>query len=173
MSDEEEAPKKGASSKRKWDASPAGKIWPTVESMYRAVWYVRDRYGEEAVKDYTDWWGKELSEELRDMGVTDHFELAHWFANREKVLFGTEVEVDVSDYTSTITVRNCPRMACALEWKDRVRKASPATTITRDEYCSMCTIVYLKSPAEGLGFEHQKEFTKTGCVQAFNKRIEH
>jgi len=173
MSDKEEDSTKASSVARKWDASPAGKVWPAVEALYRPVWYIRDRYGPEAVKDLLDWWGKELSEELRDMGVTDHFELAQWFSNREKVLFGTEVEVDISDYTATITVRNCPRMACALEWKNRVRKSSPATGITKEEYCSMCTTVFLRSPAEGLGFEHQRELTGTGCVQAFNKKMEH
>ena len=166
----DEETKKPMTSARKWDASPAGKVWPAVEALYRPVWYIRDRYGEEAVKDFLDWWGKELSEELRDMGVTDQFELAHWFANHEKVLFGTEVEVDASEYSTTVTVRNCPRMAAALEWKERTRKASPARTITRGEYCDMCTTVYLRSPAEGLGFEHVRELTGTGCVHAFSKK---
>lgn len=169
----EGSPKRTGSGTIKWDASPAGKIWPAVEALYRPVWYIRDRYGDEAVADLLDWWGKELSEELRDMGVTDQFELAQWFANHEKVLFGTEVEVDISEYSATITVRNCPRMSCALEWKKRSRKASPAVSITRQEYCDMCTTVYLRSPADGLGFEHQRELTGGGCVQAFNKRLEH
>ena len=154
-----------------WEATPAGKVFPAVESLYRPVWYIRDRQGDEAVGDFLDWWGKELSEELRDMGVRDHFELANWFAVRERQLYGTDVEADGQVATSTVTVRHCPRLACALLWKDSARSNSPARGIAREEYCRICTTVYLMSPAQGLGFEHQFEFTKTGCVHAFHTRM--
>jgi hypothetical protein len=154
----------------KWEASPSGKVWPAVEAIYRPVWYLRDRHGEDTVKDFLDWWGKELSEELMDMGVKDHFDLSNWFANRERQMFGSEVEVDASEESSTITVRNCPRLACALEWKDRARRDSPARSITKEEYCEICTTVYLRSPAEGLKFAHQHEYMGSGCVHAFSER---
>jgi len=154
-----------------WESSPAGKVFPAVETLLRPVWYIGDRQGEEAVEDFLDWWGKELSEELRDMGVRDHFELANWFAVRERQLYGTDVEVDGTDVSSTVTVRKCPRLACALEWKERARSNSPARAITRKDYCRICTTVYLMSPAQGLGFGHQFEFTKTGCVQAFHEKM--
>lgn len=155
----------------KWEASPSGRVWPAVEAIYRPVWYIRDRHGDETVADLLDWWGKELSEELRDMGVKDQFELAQWFANRERQLFGTEVEVDEAEGMCTITIRNCPRLACALEWKERARKMSPARTITRDEYCGICTTVFLRSPSEGLRLDHQYELTKKGCVHALSRPV--
>jgi hypothetical protein len=157
--------------KASWEATPAGRVFPAVESLFRPVWYIRDRHGDEAVSDFLDWWGKELSEELRDMGVRDHFELANWFAVRERQLYGTDVEVDGQEATSTVTVRLCPRLACALEWKARARSNSPAKGITREEYCRICTTIYLRSPAQGLGFDHQIEYTKAGCVHAFDTKI--
>jgi hypothetical protein len=159
------------SKKAGWEATPAGRVFPAVEALYRPVWYIRDRNGDEAVDDFLDWWGKELSEELRDMGVRTHFELANWFAVRERQLYGSDVEVDGQETSSTLTVRNCTRLACALEWKGKARSNSPAKKITQEEYCKLCTTVYLMSPAQGLGFEHESEHTKTGCVQAFHDKV--
>ena len=155
----------------KWQATPAGRVWHAVNALYRPLWYVRDRHGDDAAEDLLDWMGKELSEELVDMGVKDHFELANWFANHERQLFGTEVEVDVSEGSSTITVRNCPRMTCAVEWRERARGQSSARGISREEYCRICTKVYLSSPAEGLKLDHQHELTGSGCVHALNEHI--